>query len=65
MHLELNEAQHTLVLEILRSRLMELRQEIRHSTVSTFTDQLKKTESLLKGVIREIEGAVTVAGHDD
>lgn len=63
MHLELNESQRVLVLDILRSRLMELRPEIRRSTVSTFTDQLKKTESLLKSAIREIEYAAPTAGH--
>jgi len=54
MQLELTEPQRELVLHILENRLGELRAEIHHSTVSRFTDQLKEMETLLKGVIHEL-----------
>ena len=57
MHLELTGPQHELVLHILQSRLGELRQEVRHSTVTKFTEQLKEMEKLLKSVIHEMECA--------
>ena len=55
MHLQLNQAQYELVFEILHSRLDELRQEIRHANVSTYTEQLKETQALLKSVIHQME----------
>lgn len=57
MKLEMTEAEHELILYVLQNRLGELRQEIHHSTVSTFTDQLKETEILLKCVISKLETA--------
>lgn len=64
MHLELTNEQHELVLEILRSRQSELRQEIRHATVSKFAEQLKDTQMVLKSTIHELELAQPVSsGH--
>jgi hypothetical protein len=57
MKLELTEAEHELTLYVLQNRLGELRQEIHHSTVSTFTDQLKEKEVLLKGLIGKLGSA--------
>ena len=47
--LQLSTNERAILLQLLKSRIGELRQEIHHSTVSTFTDQLKDTEVLLKG----------------
>ena len=55
MKIELNAAQRDLVHDILENRLADLRQEIRHSAVSKFTEQLKDTERLLKSTIRELK----------
>lgn len=57
MFLELTHPEGELVLRVLRGRLEELRQEIRHAKVSTYSDQLKKTELMLKGVIRKLQDA--------
>lgn len=57
MQFQFTPDQHELVLQILQNRLDELRQEIRHSTVSTFTQQLKEVEKLLKKTIHQLECA--------
>lgn len=54
MKLELDEAEREMTLNILQNRLGELRQEIHHSIVSHFTDQVKETEVRLKGVIEKL-----------
>jgi len=59
MHIELTQPQHELVVSILLSRLDDLRQEIRHSSVSKFTDKLKEREKLLKSVIHNLQLADT------
>ena len=53
--LELTDDEQEFLLEILRSRLGELRQEVHHSMVSTFTDRLKERAGLLRGVIERLE----------
>jgi len=44
-------------LEVLDGRLGELREEIHHSQVSGFTDELKRKEESLKALIGNIEAA--------
>jgi hypothetical protein len=51
MSLRLTEEERDVLVDVLTSRLGELRQEIHHSTVSTYTKHLKKTEVVLKGLI--------------
>jgi hypothetical protein len=55
MSLELTQEERELLIDVLVARLGELRQEIHHSTVSTFTDQLKQTEVLMKALIDKIK----------
>jgi hypothetical protein len=55
--LQLSAEERDLLVEILSSRIGELRQEIHHSTVSTFTDQLKQTEILMKGLLTKVQSA--------
>ena len=55
MTLELTEAERELALNVLKNRMGDLRQEIRHSTVSTFTTQLKAMQDLLAGIIEKLE----------
>lgn len=55
MKLELTAAECGLILHVLQNRLGELRQEVCHSTVSKFKDQLKESEELLKSAIHKLE----------
>lgn len=55
MNLELSEPERELLLFILRDRLGDLRSEVRHSMVSTATDELKQREKLLIGLIKRLE----------
>ena len=57
MTVQLSQAERELLLDILTNRIGDLRQEIHHSTVSTFTDQLKQTEVLMKELLAKIESA--------
>ncbi len=53
--LQLSTAERDLLIELLTNRIGELRQEVHHSMVSTFTDQLQQTEVLMKGLLAKIE----------
>ena len=55
MALELTDAEREFLLEILRDRLGTLREQVYHSTTSTFTDELKQREESLRGIIQKIE----------
>jgi len=57
MTLELAADEQNFLLEILRYRLGSLREQVHHSMTSTFTDQLKEREVLLKGIIEKVEAA--------
>jgi hypothetical protein len=57
MNLELTDEDRTLLLEVLDGRLGELREEIHHSQVSGFTDELKRKEQSLKTLIGKVERA--------
>ena len=59
MHFELHltEAERTLLLDVLRERLGELREQVHHSMTSTFTDGLKDTEAMLRRIIEQLEHA--------
>jgi len=55
MDLELNEVEQELLLTLLQERLGELKQEVRHSRVPDFTDQLRANEEQLRGLIARLE----------
>lgn len=57
MNLEVTEAERELLLNVLRERLGELREQVYHSTTSTFTQQLKKTEADIIDMIGKLEAA--------
>lgn len=57
MNLELTDAERVLVLDVLEGRLGELREEIHHSQVSRFTDELKQREKTLRAIIQKLEVA--------
>lgn len=55
MTLELSDPERELLLEILRDRLGTLREQVYHSTTSTFTEELKQKRELLKEIINRLE----------
>jgi len=55
MTLNLNEPEQEFLLEILQDRLGSLREQVYHSTTSTFTETLKDREKLLKGLIDRLQ----------
>lgn len=57
MNLELTPAERDLLLETLKERLGEIREQVHHSMTSTFTDQLKQAEETAKGLIARLEAA--------
>lgn len=57
MNLELTDDERTLLLDVLDGRLGELREEVHHSQVSGFTDELKRREQSLKVLIGKVESA--------
>lgn len=57
MSLQLTQQECELLLDVLEGRLGDLRQQIHHSTVSKFTDELKQTEVVIAGVIAKIKAA--------
>lgn len=65
MQLTLTEAERDLLIEILRSRMGELREEIYHTTVSGYRDMLKAKEATLLGLLAllDAESAPTADDH--
>ena len=59
MTLELTDAEREFLLDTLKDRLGTLRQQIHHSMTSTFTDQLKETEILMRGLIDKVEASTS------
>jgi hypothetical protein len=57
LHVQLSPAEQELLLQVLTNRLEELRGEIHHAAISTFKEQLKETEVLMKGVLAKVESA--------
>jgi hypothetical protein len=57
MNLEITPAERDLLLETLKERLGEIREQVHHSMTSAFTDQLKQTEQTAKGLIEKLESA--------
>ncbi len=57
MNLELTDAERVLVLDVLEDRMGELREEIHHSQVSRFTDELKKREGTLRTIMQKLDVA--------
>jgi hypothetical protein len=52
--LTLNEAERELLLEILHSRMSELRGEVYHTTVSDYRDMLKAKEAMLHELLTRL-----------
>lgn len=57
MSIQFNQKELDLILEILRSRLGTLREEIYHAEAPAFKDDLKQKKEVLQAVIGKIEGA--------
>lgn len=54
MNLEVTDLEKEMLVEILQDRLGSLREEIHHSMTSSFTDDLKRKEKMLKGVLDKL-----------
>ena len=54
MILEVTDVERQFLLGILQERLGELKQEERHSRVSSFTDELKKNEQCVRDLIGKL-----------
>lgn len=57
MNLELTDAERVLILDVLEDRTGELREEIHHSQLSNFTDELKQREESLRTIIEKLKDA--------
>jgi hypothetical protein len=57
MTLELSAEEHTLLLEILRNGLGELRSEIYHTEAADYKAALKEREAMLQAIIGRLESA--------
>ncbi len=55
MTIDLTPEERDMLLDILRDRLGTLREEIHHSMVSTFTDELKQREKALRSLVLRLE----------
>jgi len=54
MQLELSERERDLLVEVLRGRLGELREEVYHATVSSYKDELKDVEARMIGLLERL-----------
>lgn len=59
MSLELTASERELLLGILHDRVGTLKEEVHHSRTSSFTEELKRKETELKGIIRKLEAVVS------
>lgn len=64
MPLELTTQEREFLLTVLDGRLGDLREEIHHSMVSRFTEELKQAEVLLKGIIAKVKAEGTDGTSD-
>jgi hypothetical protein len=55
MNLELTDSERDLLLQLLKSRWDELKQEVHHARVSSFKDQLKATEACVESLIDKLQ----------
>lgn len=55
MQLELTDEERDFLQEILRDRMGTLREQVYHTTTSTFKQQLKERESLLQSMIDKLD----------
>jgi hypothetical protein len=55
--LQLSPAERAMLQEMLTIRIGELRQEVHHSKVTAYREQLKQTEELVKGLLAKVEAA--------
>jgi hypothetical protein len=58
MQLTLTEPEREFLLEILQIRLGEMREEVYHTTVSTYKDMLKGKEAMLQDLIARLSSEV-------
>ena len=57
MTLQLTDAEQTVLLEVLRERLGELREQVYHADTSSFKDDLKQREDVIRHLIEKCEDA--------
>ena len=55
MNLELTSDDRELLLEVLKGRLTELREEVHHARISSYKDHLRQKEEKLVGIIDQIK----------
>lgn len=55
MILEVTDAEREFLLGILQERLGELKQEVRHSRVPSFTDELRTNEDCVRDLIGKLK----------
>ena len=66
MSLHLTRQERELLIDVLEGRHGDLRQQIHHSSVSKFTDELKETETVIKSLIEKLNAeviAIATAGN--
>lgn len=56
LQLELNDQEHELLTQVLRSFLSELRSEVAHTDTPSFRDGLKVQEHMIKQLLAKLEG---------
>lgn len=57
MNVEITDAERDFLLDVLRDRYGTLREQVHHTIVSQFHDQLKETEKLMEGLMQKLEAA--------
>lgn len=60
MRIELSATEHTVLLDILRERLGEMREQVYHADTSSFKDDLKHREAVIRGLIDKCEERAAV-----
>lgn len=55
LQLELNDQEHEMLTQVLRSFLSELRSEVSHTDTPSFRDGLKAQEHLIKQLLAKLE----------
>ncbi len=58
MTLDLTEAEHLVLLDVLRERLGEMREQVYHADTASFKDDLKQREELIRQMIEKCEVSI-------